>query len=308
MLPWKQCNFKIVSVHNKRRYSICNNSNPQSWLSFTGNTNVLDYRAPRSKQAPRKKPSKHSAFHESTDTIGDKLKLPVTNHLLDVPTDDDISHQDPSSADDTQNNTPDPSQSNCTEASSSGGSRAPHLSLQQRPKPLGKPGRRATDPTNGQRWKPSLNTGPRALRPGANQPVIDTSQYDRFARKSSFNSTSNSLNSSTGSGSRPIRQLISLNYPAPPGLIPRFHTLDEDSFPTSPRNGRLVSIKHETTKLSQPSNDSQKKSSYIPPKTAPSCSFQDSGFNDDPLLRSRNGVKRESVNLPSISPPLTNKE
>ena len=230
--------------------------------------------------------------------------------MLDVPTDDDVSHQDPSSADDTQNNTPDPSQSNCTEASSSGGSKALHLTLPQRQKPHGKPGRRVTasDPTNGQRWKSATNTGPRVLRPGANQPVIDTSQYERFARKSSFNSTSNSLNSSTGSGSRPVRQLISLNYPAPPGLPSRFHTLDEDSFPTSPRNGRLASIKPETTRLSQPSNDSQKKSSYNPPKTAPSCSFQDSGFNDDPLLRSRNGVKRGSVNLPSKSPPLTTKE
>ena len=269
----------------------------------------MDFRAPRSRQTPRKKPSKQPVLHEGTDTIRHKLKLPATNHPIDVPTDDDVSHQDQSSADDTHNNTPDPSQSNCTEASSSGGSRVQQLSLPQRQKPLGKPGRRVTtsDPTNGHRWKSAVNTGHRVLRPGANQPVIDTSQYERFARKSSFNSTSNSLNSSTGSGSRPVRQLISLNYPAPPGLISRFQTLDEDSFPSSPRNGRLESIKTETSKISQPSNDSQKKSSYIPPKTAPSCSFQDSGFNDDPLLRSRNGVKRASVNLPSLSPPLTSK-
>ena len=169
-----------------------------------------------------------------------------------------------------------------------------------------------------------MHHSPRVVQCTNNQPIVDTAQYDRFARKGSFNSaTSNSLNSSIGSGSRPVRQLINLNYPAAPHLtgsqlsrpLPsplRLNVPDEpyiSKLPASPRRGQSTSLNPDSTKASQTSSDCNNKH-YIPPKTAPLCGFQDSAFNENSLctvLQSRNGVKRQSINFPSISPPLTNK-
>ena len=286
---------------------------------------------PSSRQTSRKKTLLETKLGQQADTARNEVRSPALNRMLDVPNEEETSQQTGgvSSAEDTQDNTPDPSQSNCTEASSSASSRAPRLSVSQRQRCtghlMGQTGRRGrtSDPTNGQRWKSAMYNGPRVTRPSTNQAVIDTTQYDRFARKGSFNSTSNSLNSSNGSGSRPGRQLISLNYNAAPYLTgnqpsstkshlsAQEETIEDGTskHPMSPRHGRLVSINSDTTKVSQSLSDSNRRS-YVPPKTAPSCNFHDSGFDEDSLsalLRSTNGGKRASVNLPSISPPLTNK-
>ena len=239
--------------------------------------------------------------------------------MLNVPNEQDTSQQTggTSSAENTQDNTPDPSQSNCTEVSSCASSRVPRLSVSQRQNRMGhlmgQTGRRGTtsDLTDGQRWKSAMHNGPRVIRPSTNHAVIDTTQYDRFARKGSFNSTS----SSVGSGSRPVRQLISLNYAAnnPSSPLSRVsahdeHPSDETKLSMSPRRGLLTSINTDTTKVSQ-SSDSKRRS-YVPPKAAPSYALHDSGLDEDTLsalLPSVNAGKRGSANLPSLSPPLTSK-
>ncbi len=219
-----------------------------------------------------------------------------------------VNGQDPGRVEEAGENSPAPSQ-----ASSGVSSRAPLPSARvprhYEPHPPGQGqqlgrGGTTSDPTHGAQARRSVTTGGAGLvrratsTTGPTSPVLETSGQDnnRFSRKGSLNSTSNSLNSSIGSGSRPMKHLINLNYPAVPKLPGLGSPPEEDRSLPNDNPGTDRTRTSDTT--TRGSYDLHRK--------------QDSGPDEEPvhkLLHKRQVLQKGVLNLPAIdTAPLSNQQ